>query len=293
MAEMDPMERLDTMQDLMEQIREIQNENSKDIAVVEKVQEIIQKSSELVEKSESTNEILLDAKILHTGTQVVNSNVSSVDTDLMSFNEDKYVEGLLSYIRNRSGEIDYDKAWGVLAAEVYSMFRKSEPQSYMLGSISLNPLPPKERAKPEKSKKVAESKTKLATVSDGSQKEKEDIEGNIYEHILKCLVRCYKANNKKPVSFLEFVINPDDYWETVQNIFYFSFIVRDGYANISLNETGLPVVEPVQKSQCDDDGTSTSGDQFSFSLSKEEWRSCVKKFKISSAKIKPYQRRLE
>ena len=46
--------------------------------------------------------------------------------------------------------------------------------------------------------------------------------------------------------FSRFVINPDDYGQTVENMFYVSFLVKEGRAKIFVDaDDGLPKITPV------------------------------------------------
>lgn len=48
-----------------------------------------------------------------------------------------------------------------------------------------------------------------------------------------------------PISLFEFVINPRSFGQTIENIFYLSFSVRDARAKITLDRNGLPIVSYV------------------------------------------------
>ena len=48
-----------------------------------------------------------------------------------------------------------------------------------------------------------------------------------------------------PINLFEFVINPGSFAQTIENIFYLSFSVRDARAKIEDDANGLPVVSYV------------------------------------------------
>ena len=56
------------------------------------------------------------------------------------------------------------------------------------------------------------------------------------EFIMDCLVKEWKRNSKKPISFYHFVMDPQSFSNTVENIFYVSFLIKDGF--VSLSEGG-------------------------------------------------------
>ena len=44
------------------------------------------------------------------------------------------------------------------------------------------------------------------------------------------------------INFFRLVINPDDYGQTVENIFYTSFLVKDGRAGIEVKKDGEVII---------------------------------------------------
>ena len=47
-------------------------------------------------------------------------------------------------------------------------------------------------------------------------------------HVMKCLVTCWKDNNKQPINFFKFVIDPACFGSSVENLFHVSFLVKEG-----------------------------------------------------------------
>ena len=45
-------------------------------------------------------------------------------------------------------------------------------------------------------------------------------------HIKRCLVKHYKAANYSPIDYFEFVIDPDSFAKTVENMFHVSFLIK-------------------------------------------------------------------
>jgi len=44
------------------------------------------------------------------------------------------------------------------------------------------------------------------------------------------------------VNLFRFVINPNDFAQSVENLFYLSFLIRDGECALEIEEDGEPVI---------------------------------------------------
>jgi hypothetical protein len=45
-----------------------------------------------------------------------------------------------------------------------------------------------------------------------------------------------------PVNLFRFIINPNDFAQSVENLFYLSFLIRDGECALEIEENGEPVI---------------------------------------------------
>ena len=108
----------------------------------------------------------------------------------------------------------------------------------------------------------------------------------IYELLKKIFKKVTKGN---PLCLYEFMINPDSFSRTIENIFYISFLVKDGYAKIYLDGDKLPVIEPIEKEFRSNDKSNqkktTDNIQSMISMSKPEWRELIEVFGIENALI--------
>ena len=60
-----------------------------------------------------------------------------------------------------------------------------------------------------------------------------------------------------PINYFEFIINPTSFGQTIENMFYLAFSIRDARARIELDRNGLPIVSYVDTF----DPTEVSSDQ--------------------------------
>lgn len=57
-----------------------------------------------------------------------------------------------------------------------------------------------------------------------------------FTKIFNVVLQAYAENGKKPINFFRLVLNPNSFSESVENIFYTSFLFRDGYLKLELGE---------------------------------------------------------
>jgi len=54
----------------------------------------------------------------------------------------------------------------------------------------------------------------------------EEVTTREVENVLVILRETYKANNRSPICYFEFVTNPVSFSQTIENVFYTSFLIR-------------------------------------------------------------------
>ncbi|CAF5096890.1 unnamed protein product, partial [Rotaria magnacalcarata] len=102
----------------------------------------------------------------------------------------------------------------------------------------------------------------------------------------RCLEEAYQNNDNQPVSFFMFTIHPKLFCRSVENIFHVSFLIKEGKAELFLDENQLPVLRPSNKSDTQNDSTINNGQKSSshqvisltqliLSLDIEQWETLV------------------
>ncbi|KAG5930073.1 hypothetical protein E4U53_002313 [Claviceps sorghi] len=95
------------------------------------------------------------------------------------------------------------------------------------------------------------------------------------------------------IDLMRFVVNPDSFGQTVENMFYVSFLIRDGRVEIELDEHDLPALAPVEREPIGD-GThhqrhGASKHQAILSMDEQTWREIIDVFQITNPMI-PHRR---
>ncbi|KAK5687046.1 hypothetical protein LTS10_001183 [Elasticomyces elasticus] len=128
----------------------------------------------------------------------------------------------------------------------------------------------------------------------------DDVGSEYYKEML----RKHRLRENHGVPLFEFVVNPRSFGQTVENIFYVSFLVKEGSVAVKLDEEGLPTInieEPPPKDGEDENGRplstpekikqkkarekEKSKHQAVFALDFETWRGLVEAFEIGESMI--------
>ncbi|RNA44774.1 non-structural maintenance of chromosomes element 4 -like protein [Brachionus plicatilis] len=174
-------------------------------------------------------------------------------------------------------------------------FRVSPKPTFLLGLLEKE-IPKKVkkiRQRKINEKKNDDQKTVIKELEENSSEKEISTTVTEIERIYKILKRFYKRY-KGPICLYEFMINPRSFSRTIENVFYVSFLVKDGYARIYLDKESLPVIEPILENEPDKFDTNEISKkakpnsinmQSMISLTKLEWKEIIETFKIEKAVI--------
>ncbi|KAF2028215.1 Nse4-domain-containing protein [Setomelanomma holmii] len=88
------------------------------------------------------------------------------------------------------------------------------------------------------------------------------------------------------VSLLDFAINPHDFGQTVENLFYISFLVREGNAKILKDDDGLPLLMPAKAHEISEQReNNVQKNQAVLSIDYQTWQMFIKAFDIEEPLI--------
>ncbi|KAB8295951.1 hypothetical protein EYC80_008771 [Monilinia laxa] len=100
----------------------------------------------------------------------------------------------------------------------------------------------------------------------------------------KALRDQFDMSTNMSISYFKFVINPYSFGQTIENMFYVSFLVRDGKVEIDIDPDGLPYIGIRQPG--DDEGFShTARHQAVLSLDMHDWQEMIELFDIKEPMI--------
>lgn len=263
--------------------------------------EALEEANVLFDGVSRTREAALDAQFLVLASDLGKEKAKQLNSDMSFFNQVAFCDFLFIFVGLNWMEDDERDAlngcddnivlsfWETVHKEATSWISQAETFHFLFGSFKSESSAPKRRpGHHKKAPRVEENvdmPTKLRRLDLSSNQEGTEKE---VERILGLLQTYFRKYPDTPVSYFEFVIDPNSFSRTVENIFYVSFIIRDGFARIRLDQDRLPILEPINVNQGgeENDPSSHGRKQGVISLSLQDWKNIVATFEISEAMIK-------
>ncbi|XP_029377294.1 non-structural maintenance of chromosomes element 4 homolog A [Echeneis naucrates] len=262
-----------------------------------KLTEVLEQANKLFKDVRQAREAALDAQLLVVATDLGKEKASQLFSEGAAFDPTAFAEHLLSFMGlNRLEDGDDEQngvdgylpqdAWHRLARRADWCFRTAPSFHYMMGSFHAEPPPPKQRIERQRKAPSKEAKRIMPTQLRKMEESHQEATEKEVERILGYLRGYYGDEPTSPISYYEFVIDPNSFSRTVENIFHTSFLIRDGLARIYLDKAKLPCIEPVEEGEVEAGGPS-SRKQCIISISPKMWRELKDAFNITETLIRP------
>ncbi|KAK0513080.1 hypothetical protein JMJ35_004066 [Cladonia borealis] len=126
----------------------------------------------------------------------------------------------------------------------------------------------------------------VKTQSEGPAKVLAQVTDDTPEEVTRALMTKYGVADDEGVPFFHFVVNPKSFGQTVENIFYVSFLIRDGAAGFGNDSNMLPTLhatEPRSKEEIQEQNISKQ--QAVFQIDFEWWENIIDAFEIEESII--------
>ncbi|KAL2180900.1 Nse4 C-terminal-domain-containing protein [Thermothelomyces heterothallicus CBS 202.75] len=103
----------------------------------------------------------------------------------------------------------------------------------------------------------------------------------------RALMERYALRSTGGIDLLRFVVNPYSFGQTVENMFYVSFLIREGSVRLEFDDDGLPSIEPVRRNSSAEPSRSKAAmrHQAIMSIDMATWRDIIDAFDIKEPMI--------
>lgn len=262
-----------------------------------KLTEVLEEANKLFKDVRQAREAALDAQLLVVATDLGKEKASQLFAEGASFDPVAFAEHLLSFMglnrlengedEEQGGEDGYlpEDAWDRVARRAECCFRTAPTFHYMTGSFHAEPPPPKQRIERQRKATNNEAKRIMPTQLKKMEQSHQEATEKEVERILAFLNNYYQEDPTTPISYYEFVIDPSSFSRTVENMFHVSFLIRDGLAQMYLDDNKLPCIAPAEQEM--DGAASASRKQCVTSISIKTWKELIDAFNIKDTLIPP------
>lgn len=238
---------------LSRDLERVQDEVVEPASDVAPLMRIIRGANSLVPAIEYSIEAHHDAQLVYQAVTATQKRVrNTVIGDNAEFDTLAYVDRLAEFIRDSTvgtrdtvilADFDDSASLTKLGEIVYSKFRRPATAGFMVGPTDLvkktRKVARSHRFNPEK--QVRPYGVTAADLEKDSRNETTKMVLEIY----KSLKTYQDASEGEPIALFDFILNPQSFAQSVENLFYTSFLVRDGKVALDLDQEGIPVISIV------------------------------------------------
>lgn len=271
---------LDVVQDVIPQVEHTYKE-------VERSHEAVMDSVVLAEMSsitaQETRQYELKSATSFNIDTLVQSFNSFLDSPRTTINDDSFPQSTYAPESGLSGLC-------VLGGLLYEASLRPPTTDHMVGPLSVERkarnVGPRASRVIDLAHKSAATELQLNDIQHG--KKMTQIIKQIYDLLIE-----KGATEEEPVGLFEFVLNPNSFSQSVENLFYLSFLVHDDKVQLDLDDTNVPVVsvlsplptDPAAKEREERRRALLPSTQMIFDLEYETWRELCDAFGITESVI--------
>ncbi|CAE7224246.1 unnamed protein product [Rhizoctonia solani] len=259
------------------------------------MREALTKANDAFSRVKGPSEAILDSHVMLNFATLATQKAKSLKHDAGGFDDQDFVAQLVTFLGGRRADVQPEQddeedldgpqwlAWSKLTPKVMVHSRAAPAMDFMLGPLSVEQ---KKRQATQRAKLDKNKKEELAA-EDLKRSENETSE-NI-KMVYRRLEECQRIN------FFKFVINPTSFGQSVENMFYVSFMIRDAKIAFEVvdNEPFIYACDPPD--QNDYEGGGIQKRQLVMELDVATWKRAIEVFNITESVIptRDYSRNMQ
>ncbi|KAG9299584.1 hypothetical protein G9A89_020755 [Geosiphon pyriformis] len=247
----------------------------------------IARANDLYQRVRNTHEATLDSRLLVLSSDLGVQKARMMKLDHNSFDIDEYIAKVINYNRPRKVGGDEGQVvvnWSAIG-KVAAKFTKRVPtMDFMLGPLS---VPQKERTKSKPQIRIEKLQKDLRTPV---RMKEVDIERQENETTRNVKMIADILQEVQPINLFEFIVNPNSFGQTVENMFYLSFLIRDGQVSID-DEDGQPILTRTEPATAEDYQDGLIKKQLVLEMDMELWHKLIDVYEIQNTVIPTREKR--
>ncbi|KAG6845689.1 hypothetical protein H0H87_004950 [Tephrocybe sp. NHM501043] len=181
------------------------------------------------------------------------------------------------FVNDAAGKLE----WAKIGRKALAKSRRVPVMGYMLGPLSL-----------EQKTRAAAKRTKIEKNQQDLRKPQELKEDDISRSQNEttknvAVLETILTNIGEEINIFKFVINPNNFAQSVENIFYLSFLIRDGKVAFETNKDGEPMIYICEQPSDADYAGGLQKRQKVFEFDMKTWKRAIEVFDIKTSMIPP------
>ncbi|RVD84600.1 uncharacterized protein DFL_006341 [Arthrobotrys flagrans] len=252
--------------------------------------EYIEKTNELFSNVKQTSDAMVDGKVQVEIGRIAAEKAkrvgnSSTNTGL---DVDEFIAKCIQFMaKSKPGDAGDGHDWAYLGREVATpSMRTAKTSDFMYGPLGVQK---RQRLVKERKKAVRRRPEEFIRPIDLDEKQIAQNENSTTKNVVDihtCLRDYLDTVDEKIVGYFEFVINPESYGQTIENMFYLAFLVKEGKVAILESEDDmlyLAASDPATSKEIKEEGIVKK--QLVMPMEKHIWRELIEVFDIRTSMI--------
>jgi len=289
-VEYDPDQDQDEVRGVRKKYRNLNEKENVENQTTDDLLSRVTEADELFHLVKGTSEAIADSRVLISVTGQASTKARGMKSGSGAFDIDEFIQKLVTFMGGRAAQqLDADEdgsehednqvesgaplEWELIGRRALGYSHRVPVSDFMLGPLSIEQKQraPVKRSKLEKNK-ADEKKPQAITEDDITRSENETTKNVIALRTL--LGECGTIN------LFRFIINPNDFGQSVENLFYLSFLIRDGSCALQISEDGEPEIYECCEPSAEEYAAGLQKKQLVMELDMTTWRRAIEVFHI-------------
>ncbi|KAJ7108063.1 Nse4 C-terminal-domain-containing protein [Mycena crocata] len=254
----------------------------------------VDEANEIFDDVKDTSEAILDSSLLVKTSTINTKSARALKFGSGPFNVEDFITRLVAFgggykppqdASSDSSDIEEDDSaleWSKIGRRAMAKSRRVPAMGFMLGPLSIEQkqrAANKPRAKLEKNEKDRRRPQEI---------KEEDIARSENETTKNVLMVASVLEKVPKINIFRLIVNPDSFAQSVENLFYVSFLIRDAKVAFQVEDNGEPIVfacEEPSEADHEDAGGMLPKRQMIFEFDTATWKRAIEVFQITESFI--------